>query len=209
MAQIILKEYYPITLSEQQLNEAAAVVAGGPMILKRILLQKADAENRNKRVYPRSVLEREINKYNDTMVKTRRALGELDHVNEMIVHLGNASHIITEMWWEDNDVYGNIEILDSPEFPSGRIAAGLLKRRIPVGISSRAMGSVTEARDNNIVNDDLALCCFDLVSYESTIGSTLNLNESATMLNSKYSTFDSIIYDILCSSNGQCPCKKP
>lgn len=207
--QVVLKEYYPITLSEQQLNEAAAVVAGGPMILKRILLQKADAENRNKRVYPRSVLEREINKYNDTMVKTRRALGELDHVNEMIVHLGNASHIITEMWWEDNDVYGNIEILDSPEFPSGRIAAGLLKRRIPVGISSRAMGSVTEARDNNIVNDDLALCCFDLVSYESTIGSTLNLNESATMLNSKYSTFDSIIYDILCSSNGQCPCKKP
>lgn len=203
----ILKEYYQIVLTPQQLNEAMDVVSGAPMVIKKILLQKANTENRNRRIYPRVVLEREINKYNTDMVKTRRALGELDHTENMTVNLKNASHIITEMWWEGDDVYGNIEILDGEEFPAGRIAAGLLRRKIPVGISSRALGSVTEANGISMVNDDLALGCFDLVSYESTIGSTLNLNEGAGARNTKYDRLDEIIYDIICNNSGACPCK--
>lgn len=205
----ILTEYIPLVLTPQQLLEAADSSQGNAsMILKRILLQKKDTENRNGRVYPGPVLEREINKYNDTMVKTRRALGELDHRNDMVVHLGNVSHLITEMWWEDDSVYGNIEILDTDEFPSGRIAAGLLRRKIPVGISSRALGSVTEVNGKLLVNEDLALSCFDLVSYESTIGSNMSLNEGMELKVGKYDRFDSIIYDILCNTNGHCPCKK-
>lgn len=203
----ILKEYYPLVLTPQQLNEAMDTVSGGPMMIKKILLQKANTENRNRRIYPRNVLEREINKYNSDMVKTRRALGELDHTENMTVNLKNASHIITEMWWEGDEVYGNIEILDGEEFPAGRIAAGLLRRKIPVGISSRALGSVTEANGVSMVNDDLALGCFDLVSYESTIGSTLNLNEGAVVKSNKYDKLDQIIYDIICNNSGACACK--
>lgn len=203
----ILKEYYPLVLTPQQLNEAMDVTSGAPMVIKKILLQKANTENRNRRIYPRNVLEREINKYNSDMVKTRRALGELDHTENMTVNLKNASHIITEMWWEGDEVYGNIEILDGEEFPAGRIAAGLLRRKIPVGISSRALGSVTEANGVSMVNDDLALGCFDLVSYESTIGSTLNLNEGAVVKSNKYDKLDQIIYDIICNNSGACACK--
>lgn len=125
--------------------------------------------------------------------------------NQMIVNLKNASHIITEMWWEGDSVFGNIEILDTEEFPAGRIAAGLLRRKIPVGISSRALGSVNETNEGiSIVNDDLALACFDLVSYESTIGSTLNsLNEGVNSYNRKFDKFDSIIYEILCNNSGK------
>lgn len=204
----ILKEFIPLTISQQNLNEAMETLPGSPMLLKRVLLQKADAENRNRRKYPKPVLERVIGKYNDEMVKTRRALGELDHRTSMVVELKNVSHIITEMWWEDDSVYGNVEILDSEEFPSGRIAAGLIRRKIPVGISSRALGSVSESNGISIVNDDLALSCFDLVSYESTIGSTLNpLNEGFNTVNNKFAKFDDVLYDIICSSTGICECK--
>ena len=204
----ILKEFIPLTISQQNLNEAMETLPGSPMLLKRVLLQKADAENRNRRKYPKPVLERVIDKYNDEMVKTRRALGELDHRSSMVVELKNVSHIITEMWWEDDCVYGNVEILDSEEFPSGRIAAGLIRRKIPVGISSRALGSVSESNGISRVNDDLALSCFDLVSYESTIGSTLSaLNEGVTAPSSPFAKFDDILYDIICNSTGICECK--
>jgi hypothetical protein len=208
MSKLLLKEFIPLTISQQNLNEAMETPTGSPMLLKRVLLQKADTENRNRRKYPKTVLERVLNEYNDTMVKTRRALGELDHRGEMVVRLQNVSHIITEMWWEDNDVYGNVEILDSEEFPAGRIAAGLLRRKIPIGISSRALGSVSESNGVSVVNDDLALTCFDIVSYESTIGSTLNpLNEGFNSTTNKFSTFDDILYDIICNSTGKCECK--
>ena len=206
--QNILTEYYPLILTPQQLNEAMDVNNGATMLIKKVLLQKANTENRNKRVYPRNVLEREINKYNSDMVKTRRALGELDHIETMVVNLKNVSHIITEMWWEGDEVYGNVEILDGEEFPAGRIAAGLLRRKIPVGISSRALGSVTEANGISMVNDDLSLGCFDIVSYESTIGSTINaLNEGHSIKNATYDKFDQIIYDIICNNSGACACK--
>lgn len=204
----ILKEFIPLTISQQNLNEAMETAPGSPILLKRVLLQKADAENRNRRIYPKPVLERVIDKYNNEMVKTRRALGELDHRTSMVVELKNVSHIITEMWWEDDSVYGNVEILDSEEFPSGRIAAGLIRRKIPVGISSRALGSVSESNGISRVNDDLALSCFDLVSYESTIGSTLNpLNEGFNPVNNKFAKFDDVLYDIICNSTGICECK--
>lgn len=213
---MILTEYYPLILTPQQLNEAMAATSVGPMTIKKVLLQKANTENRNRRVYPKAILEREVSKYNQNMVKTRRALGELDHpivkpgeeAAGMTVNLKNASHVITEMWWEGDDVYGNIEILDGDEFPAGRIVAGLLKRKIPVGISSRALGSIQEQGDISMVNDDLNLACFDMVSFESTIGSTLNLNEGFSDIQDRFSKFDSILYDIICNNNGHLGTKK-
>lgn len=206
-----LKEYYELKLSPQQLTEATSR-EGQPMILKKVLLQRANAKNRNGRIYPRAILEREMNKYNETMVEANRALGELDHDQSNVVNLKNVSHIIRASYWEGDDVYGDIEILDGPEFPAGRIAAGLLRRRIPVGISSRGMGTVETIDENTVeVTDDFALLCFDLVSFESTQDATLKLLEGRdhSIINISmhhYDKIDQIIHDLICENSGVCSC---
>lgn len=178
------------------------------MILKGIVIQRANAKNRNGRIYPQDVLRREIDKYIDTFVNHNRALGELDHSQENVVNLKNVSHKINKIYWDGDDVMGDVEILDDPEFPAGRIAAGLLRRRIPVGISSRGLGSVTEGRDGtSTVNDDFNLLTFDLVSFESTQGSNMMLQEGVKMIEeNKYKNIDDIIRDLICNNAGYCPC---
>lgn len=204
---MVLTEYYPIVLSPKQLSESVSLDNNGSMVIKEVLLQRANAKNRNGRIYPKAILEREINRYIDTFVKNNRALGELDHSSEMQVNLKNASHNIKKIWWNGDDVYGDIEILDGPEFPSGRIAAGLLRRKIPVGISSRGIGSTEQVDENTSkVNDDFNLACFDLVSFESTMGSNFNLNESFNMNINKYENLDLIIHEIICNNSGACSC---
>jgi hypothetical protein len=181
---------------------------GGPMIIRGVILQRANANNRNGRVYPMEVLKREIDKYMDTFVNQNRALGELDHSQENVVNLKNVSHKINKIYWNGNDVCGDVEILNDPEFPAGRIAAGLLKRKIPVGISSRGMGSVTEGKDGmSLVNDDFNLLTFDLVSFESTQGSNMMIQEGAKMLTENlYRKVDEIIKELICNNAGYCPC---
>jgi hypothetical protein len=202
-----LFEYYPISLNSSLL-ESSNMRPGGLMILKGIVIQRANAKNRNGRIYPQDVLRREIDKYIDTFVNHNRALGELDHSQENVVNLKNVSHKINKIYWDGDDVMGDVEILDDPEFPAGRIAAGLLRRKIPVGISSRGLGSVTEGRDGtSTVNDDFNLLTFDLVSFESTQGSNMMLQEGVKMIEeNKYKNVDDIIRDLICNNAGYCPC---
>lgn len=202
-----LYEYFELKLTPQQITEAAAP-GGGPMIIKNVLLQRADSENRNRRIYPKYILEREVRKYIETMVRSNRALGELDHAESSVVNLKNASHNIKEIYWRGDEVYGDVEILDSPEFPAGRIAAGLLKRGIPVGISSRGMGS-TEDLGNGVVrvNEDFNLLTWDLVSYESTQGSNMLLHENFSgQKNISEQRIDEIIRELICMNSGVCAC---
>ncbi len=204
----ILTEYYPLVLTPDQLHESADQSAGKkPMIIKKVLLQRKESKNRNGRIYPGRVLEREIAKYNDDFVKSRRALAELDHSNETVVNLKNVSHLITEMWWEGNDVYGTVEVLNSPEFPAGRIMAGLLERKIPVGISSRGLGSIEDTNEGSIVQDDFALLCFDAVSFESTQGSNMSLMEGLNLKEAlTRNSIDDIIHEMICLNSGACSC---
>ena len=204
---MLLTEYYPIQITSRLL-ESSNLEPGRPMILDGIILQRANAENRNKRIYPKKVLLREINKYIDTFVNHNRALGELDHSQENVVNLKNVSHKINKIYWNGDDCIGDVEILDSPEFPAGRIAAGLLRRKIPVGISSRGLGSVDEGKDGRVtVKDDLNLLTVDLVSFESTQGSNMMLQEGVDMLiNDPYRNIDSIIKELICNNAGYCPC---
>ena len=201
-----LEEYYPVIINRQTLLES--VQPGSPMILPGVVLQRANSKNRNGRVYPMEVLKREIDKYIETFVDQNRALGELDHSQENVVNLKNVSHKINKIYWDGNDVCGDVEILDDPEFPAGRIAAGLLRRKIPVGISSRGMGSVSEGKDGtSLVNDDFNLLTFDLVSFESTQGSNMMLKEGTEMLISNpYKRVDDIIRELICNNAGYCPC---
>jgi hypothetical protein len=129
-------------------------------------MQKADAVNGNGRVYPRNVLTREVANY-QKLVKENRALGELDHPEDSIINLRNASHMITEVWWNGADVMGKAKVLDTP---SGQILRSLVESGVTLGISSRGMGSVSEGNGQTMVEDDFQLICFDFVSEPSTPG---------------------------------------
>lgn len=85
--------------------------------------------------------------------------------DEPVVNLKNVSHLITDIWNDGNDVYGKLEILPTP---MGNIARALLESNVKVGISSRALGSVQSKGEADIVQDDLHLICWDLVSEPST-----------------------------------------
>ena len=130
------------------------------------VLQRADAVNGNGRIYPKRILEREIKNY-QTLVKNRRALGELDHPDSGEISLKNASHIITEIWMEGNDVYGKAEILDTS---SGKDLKALVEADVKLGISSRGLGSTRQEAGKTIVEDDFQLICFDFVADPSTEG---------------------------------------
>ena len=158
-------------LFEGKVNEDSS----GRTLVKGVL-QRAGAENQNGRVYPKQVLEREVNKY-QTLIKERRALGELDHPDSSVINLKNVSHNIREVHWEGEDVVGTVEILPTP---SGNILKELLRAGILLGISSRGMGSVKPMEGNKVVvGEDFELIGWDFVSNPSTHGAFMTpMNES-------------------------------
>ena len=162
MTKVLLREYYELCeggvcqdlLTEQEKQ----YVANGGMILSGIM-QKADAINGNGRVYPHKVLMKEVENYGK-LVKERRALGELDHPEDSVINLKNASHLVTDIWWKEKDVMGKVKVLDTP---SGKVLQELVKSGVSLGISSRGMGSVREDQGGTIVEEDFQLICFDFV----------------------------------------------
>jgi hypothetical protein len=149
--------------------------ASGRTIVKGIL-QRAGAENQNGRVYPMSILQREAKRY-ETLIKERRALGELDHPDSSVINLKNVSHNVREIHWEGNDLCGTVEILPTP---SGNILKELLRAGILLGISSRGMGSTRQLEGNKVeVQEDFELIGWDFVSNPSTHGAFMTpMNES-------------------------------
>lgn len=178
MSKYLLREYYELceggvcqdflTEGEKRMvNEQGAVFLTG-------IIQAADQKNGNGRIYPKMILEREVENYRK-IIDENRALGELDHPDDSVVNLRNVSHIVTDCWWEGNQVMGKLKALDTP---SGNILKSLAQSGISLGISSRGMGSVHEANGNTIVEDDFQLICFDIVSEPSTTNAYLNLSEN-------------------------------
>jgi len=170
----------------------------GRLIVKGVL-QRADAQNQNGRVYPKPILMREAKKYSDINIKERRALGELDHPDSSVVNLNNVSHNVTEMHWEGNDLVGTVEVLSTP---SGNILRELFRSGIKLGISSRGLGSVKSLGENQVeVQEDFELIAFDFVSNPSTHGAFLKpIHESvnrATSTADKYAKVNRLITDIL------------
>jgi hypothetical protein len=178
-------------------------VGGTGNIIVEGILATAEVKNGNGRYYSRDLWEREIKKYMDN-VKYNRALGELDHPDSSIINLKNVSHNIKKIWWDGDQVLGAIEILPTP---SGNILKALFENNIPVGVSSRGMGSLKQMGDLMEVQDDFELLCWDFVSTPSNPGSYMKeaaLNEGKTYNPHKYSPVNSIITEILCA-NGSCP----
>ena len=167
MSQVLLREYYELCeggVCQDLLTESEKrFVAEGGMILTGIM-QKSDTQNGNGRVYPHRVLMREVENY-QKLVKERRALGELDHPDDSVINLKNASHMVTDVWFEGKSVMGKVQVLDTP---SGNILRSLVNSGVKLGISSRGMGSVSESQGSTVVEDDFQLICFDFVSEPST-----------------------------------------
>lgn len=143
------------------------VVPASQKILMKGILQKADTLNQNGRIYPLSVLEREVRNYQKFIIENR-AVGELDHPDSSVVNLKNVSHIIREAYIENGTVLGTIEVLHKT--PSGAILAGLVESGVKLGISSRGVGSTRKQGEYYVVQDDFQLICWDMVSEPSTPG---------------------------------------
>ena len=146
-------------------------------------LQKFDTPNRNGRIYPEKILRREAEKYQD-IIKKGQSISELNHPESSLIDLDRVSHIINEMWWEDNVLMGKIQLLTSPGFHNGGVvscpgdqAANLMRQGVTMGVSSRGVGSLAKKGEQNEVQDDFELICFDLVSSPSTPGAYLFLNK--------------------------------
>ena len=146
-------------------------------------LQKYGVPNRNGRVYPEKILKREAERYKE-MINKGMSISELNHPESSLIDLDRVAHIITEVWWEDNVLMGKIKLLTTPGFhergivsSKGDVAANMMRQGVTMGVSSRGVGSLVKKGNENEVQDDFELICFDLVSSPSTPGAYLYLNK--------------------------------
>jgi len=123
------------------------------LYIEGVFLQ-SELKNRNGRKYPFSVLDREVKRYNEEYIKSKRALGELGHPDGPTINLDRVSHRITSLRAEGNNFIGKAQILDTP---MGNIAKNLLGEGVQLGVSSRGMGSIEKVEDCNVVADDFML----------------------------------------------------
>ena len=208
---MLLTEYTPFKVNKLLIERS--IKENKPLMVSGII-QRAEAKNQNGRIYPKEILEREIQKYIAGPVKERRALGELDHPESSVINLQNVSHNVIRVKMVGDDVYGEVEVLSTP---AGNILKELFRNGITVGISSRGMGSVQESGNGTVeVQDDFELLCFDFVSTPSTHGAFMKpagraiqeLQESvaSSVSEYKYTNVNNIVRDIICDNTGICKC---
>ena len=141
------------------------------LYIEGVFLQ-SEIKNRNGRMYPFSVLEKEVQRYNEEYVKTSRALGELGHPDGPTVNLDRVSHRITSLRAEGNNFIGKAQILSTP---NGNIAKALLDEGVKLGVSSRGMGSIDKREDCGVVMDDFMLAtAADIVADPSAPDAFVN-----------------------------------
>ena len=199
MSKKLLIETHTVKISSSQLTENVSKESGN--LLVEGILATAEVKNGNGRYYSKDLWDREMDKYNE-LIEQRRSMGELDHPESTVINLKNVSHLISEYWWDGDNVMGKIEILPTP---SGNILKELIKSGITVGVSSRGMGSLEENREGVLeVQDDFELLCWDFVSTPSNPGSYMHtLNEGKNVVTYDYTNVNKVIHEILCSK-GNC-----
>lgn len=128
------------------------------------IFAQAESKNRNGRIYPRPIMEKAVDKFVTEQVRTKRAVGELNHPDGPTVNLDKVSHRITEMKWDGNNVVGKALILNTP---MGNIVKGLLEGGCQLGVSTRGMGSLENRNGVMYVKDDFVLNTVDIVQDPS------------------------------------------
>ena len=128
--------------------------SGGKNYKIRGIFMQADVKNRNGRVYPMEVLEKEVTKYNKNFIRENRAFGELGHPEGPTVNLERVSHMITKLHPDGKNFIGEAKIMDTP---MGKIVKNLMDEGGKLGVSSRGMGSLDSKNGANYVRDDFYL----------------------------------------------------
>ena len=121
--------------------------------IRGVFLQ-AEVKNRNGRIYPMPVLEKEVSRYNKEYVNKNRAFGELGHPDGPTVNLERVSHMITKLHPDGKNFIGEAKIMDTPY---GKIVKNLINEGAKLGVSSRGMGSLEPRRGAQVVKDDFYL----------------------------------------------------
>jgi len=121
--------------------------------IKGIFMQ-SDVKNRNGRLYPKEILQKEVLRYNREFIEKKRAFGELGHPDGPTVNLERVSHMINALYPEGSNFIGEARVLDTPY---GKIVKSLIDEGARLGVSSRGMGTLTNVGGANVVKDDFYL----------------------------------------------------
>lgn len=129
------------------------------------IFMQGDIKNRNGRIYPSTILEKEMMRYNDQFIKTKRALGELGHPDGPQINGDRVSHLITEMKRDGSNFVGKAKILGTP---MGNIVKTFIDEGVKVGVSTRGLGSVKPTKEGIMeVQNDFHLATVDIVTDPS------------------------------------------
>lgn len=203
MKKLLIEHTSSITIPKVEIMESIKK-NDGKLIIKNVLLQKADTPNRNRRVYPKSVLDKALNEYSNK-IANKTGFGELDHpINDdaNTVSLKYTCQAIADAYWIGNELRGDVEILDTR---CGRDVKAILLAGYRVGQSSRGLGSTTPFEGGEelleTVSDDFELITLaDSVSDPSTINADMIYTESRKISNKKIfipSSIDQLFDNIL------------
>jgi len=135
------------------------------------VFMESDTKNRNGRMYPGEIMEKEIGRYNTEYVKQNRAMGELGHPEGPTVNLERVSHIIKNLSVDGKQIIGEAKIMDTPY---GKIVKNLIDEGAKLGVSSRGMGSLKEQDGVNVVQEDFMLAAVDVVADPSAPNAFVN-----------------------------------
>ena len=137
--------------------------AGGSNLYIEGIFMQADKQNKNGRMYPKGIMEKEVARYQD-LIREKRSLGELGHPPNPTINLNQVSHLITELRMDGSNVIGKAKILGTP---MGKIAENFIREGVSLGVSSRGVGSLKERNGINEVQDDFHLATVDIVADPS------------------------------------------
>ena len=118
------------------------------------IFMQADQKNRNGRLYPKSILAKEVKRYSEKYIKSNRAFGELGHPDGPTVNLDRVSHMITDLKEDGSNFVGRAKVMDTPY---GKIVKNLIDEGAKLGVSSRGMGSLKPNKDAQVVQSDFYL----------------------------------------------------
>ena len=151
-------------LLETPLNYITENKNGEKNVFIEGVFMQSEKQNRNGRIYPKSILKAAVDKYVVEQVSKGRAVGELNHPDGPTVNLDKVSHRITELKWNGNNVVGKALVLNTP---MGNIVKGLVEGGVQLGVSSRGMGSLEQRENKTYVKDDFVLSTIDIVQDPS------------------------------------------
>jgi hypothetical protein len=158
-----ITDEFEIFEEETNKNSPSNLYIKGPYMM-------AEDVNRNNRKYPLEELKKEVDRYNEEMVKPGRAMGELNHPTTADVDLERACHVVTELTQDGNIFYGKSKVLTTP---CGQVVRALINDGVKIGMSSRALGTLEEGSTFNTVRN-LKLVAVDCVADPSYSSAFVN-----------------------------------